>query len=144
MSEQVKRDCEHGRQIGKCVDCDYAALERDYATLQAECAKLRQALADSVSKGFTDRINSTARDKNIDECIAEGIRHANKEHDELKAECERLHVELAAIKAQSKPDAYMVEGVGSVKLSYSEIPEWANEPSLTVTPIYSDKTKDTE
>ena len=42
-----ERDCPHGRQTGKCADCDMAELERENATLLArihEDAALRGRL----------------------------------------------------------------------------------------------------
>ena len=42
------RDCEHGRQRGKCADCDVARLEAEADTLRAECAALR-AVAEAAA-----------------------------------------------------------------------------------------------
>lgn len=44
---EPKRDCQHGRQIGKCADCEVEHLEKvitDYAALEAECERLRAEL----------------------------------------------------------------------------------------------------
>lgn len=39
------RDCEHGRQTGKCADCDLATLEHQLAEITAERDKLAAKLA---------------------------------------------------------------------------------------------------
>lgn len=43
-----ERDCEHGRQRGKCVDCDLIASDK-------ECDRYRRALADIAEKGGVTR-----------------------------------------------------------------------------------------
>lgn len=35
-----KRDCTHGRQIGKCSDCDIETLEVENRMLRARCERL--------------------------------------------------------------------------------------------------------
>ena len=36
------RDCEHGRQRGKCIDCDYIELEKENARLRKELQKMKR------------------------------------------------------------------------------------------------------
>jgi len=39
------RDCQHGRQIGKCTDCDLIEAEKEIEKLKAENGKLRELLS---------------------------------------------------------------------------------------------------
>lgn len=66
------RDCRHGRQIGKCADCDLDELtalrKQDDALIQqlvealCECAEDSQELLDRMDASFRDsRPNAIAR-----------------------------------------------------------------------------------
>jgi hypothetical protein len=49
----MNRDCEHGRQRGKCADCDVAELEHENRLLRARNERLERELrdlAESVAK----------------------------------------------------------------------------------------------
>lgn len=49
----MTRDCEHGRQVGKCADCDVAELEQENRMLRARNERLERELAqlaESVAK----------------------------------------------------------------------------------------------
>lgn len=44
MSLENARDCKHGRQRGKCADCDVTELEQRISELEAERDELRAKL----------------------------------------------------------------------------------------------------
>lgn len=98
MSSEVKRydPINSDGTCGTCVeDPDYGAYVEfaDYATLEAECERLRGTMMEVVTKNFAKNLGRAAKDKELDYYLSEGVR-------QLQAERDALAAELAGIKRQ--------------------------------------------
>jgi len=49
MTYPNARDCEHGRQRGKCPECDLMEAEKQIAKLELENGQLKQHIEDHVT-----------------------------------------------------------------------------------------------
>jgi len=81
----VTRDCVHGRQVGKCADCDVAELEQENRLLRARNERLEASHAEWISK--TDWVQESAWPKEL------GLHRA----DVLRQRIDRLERELSAL-----------------------------------------------
>lgn len=57
------RDCPHGRQTGKCADCDVARLEAENEALRKDAERYRWLFScgDDISKGFVSAIDAAMK-----------------------------------------------------------------------------------
>ena len=88
------RDCEHGRQIGKCGDCEYQDLLGELSDLRAERDALKQTLHDELDENLRLREMGKAQE---DEGMTAFLERVIAERDALRKALMRVKTEAVSL-----------------------------------------------